>query len=218
MAIELVIFDLDGTLVDSVGDITASVNHAITETVEGKTLSLDEVKRLIGGGVENLLLKAAGIEGGHDDVKKELLKGHFLSHYIQHIADKSRPYNNVVETLKTLAVMKKAVASNKPEALSKILLDKLSMLKYFDAVYGYDSCPEPKPSPVPIIKLMEELRTDVNQTIIIGDSGSGIEAGRAAGIKTVAVSYGYRAVDTLREADYIIDDMSEVIPIIKALS
>ncbi|MBF0488014.1 MAG: HAD-IA family hydrolase [Nitrospirae bacterium] len=217
MAIELVIFDLDGTLVDSVADITCSLNHAIAEIGEKKALTLDEAKRLIGAGVENLLVKAVGISD-NDTVKKDLLKGHFISHYTQHIADQSRPYNNVVETLRTLAGMSKAVVSNKLESLSRRLLDKLAMLQYFDAVYGYDTCGQRKPSPVPILKLMGALKKDINQTIIIGDSGSDIEAGRAAGIKTIAVSYGYRAVDTLREADYIIDDMSEVIPIIRALS
>lgn len=215
MAIELVIFDLDGTLVDSIEDIAGSVNYALGE-IGSEPLTLDELKRLVGAGVENLLLKAAGI-GEHDIVKKDMLKNSFLSHYTLHIADKSRPYNNVIKTLVALAGLNKAVVSNKLFSLSKSLLDKLSMLKYFKAVYGYDSCPERKPSPMPIIKLMEQFELSVNQTIIVGDSGTDIEAGHAAGIKAVAVSYGYRAVDTLRAADYIIDDMSEIIPIIKAL-
>ncbi|KWT91001.1 HAD family hydrolase [Candidatus Magnetominusculus xianensis] len=219
MAIELVIFDLDGTLVDSIADIAGAVNHALCK-IGSNTLSLDEVRRLVGSGVEHLLLRAAGIDNidDHDIVKKDILKSHFLSHYTEHIADKSRPYDNVIKTLDTLSGIKKAVASNKLESLSRRLLDKLSMLKYFDAVYGYDSCHERKPSPVPLIKLMEVLGTGISQTIIIGDSGTDIEAGRAAGIKTIAVSYGYRSVDSLKDADYIIDDLSEIIPIIKAIN
>ncbi|MBF0458734.1 MAG: HAD-IA family hydrolase [Nitrospirae bacterium] len=215
MSIELVIFDLDGTLVDSIEDIADSVNYALGE-IGSAPLTLDEVKMLVGAGVENLLLKAAGI-GEHDIVKKDRLKSIFLSHYTMHIADKSRPYNNVIKTLGELHGINKAVVSNKLFSLTKSLLDKLSMLEYFKVVYGYDSCPDRKPSPVPIIKLMEQFELSVKQTIIIGDSGTDIEAGHAAGIKAVAVSYGYRAVDTLRAADYIIDDMSEIIPIIKAL-
>lgn len=216
MAIELIIFDLDGTLVDSIGDIAGAVNYALRE-IGLKSLTVDEIRGLVGAGVENLLLKAAGIEE-FDTARKDLLKGHFLEHYTSHIADKSRPYENVLETLDDLSKMKKGVVSNKLQSLSRLLLEKLSMLRYFEAVYGYDTCGGRKPSPVPIIKMMEELRADPTGTIIVGDSATDIEAGHAAGIKAVAVSYGYRAVSTLSQADYIIDDISEIIPIIGTLS
>lgn len=215
MAIELIIFDLDGTLVDSIEDIAVSVNHALCE-IGSKTLMLDEIRRLVGSGVEHLLLKAAGIDES-DTAKRDTLKSSFMLHYTAHIADKSRPYPNVLKTLDALSSLTMAVVSNKLESLSKRLLDKLSMLRYFKAVYGYDTCGQRKPSPVPVIKLMETLGVGADQTIIIGDSATDIEAGRAAGIKTIAVSYGYRSLDSLRQAHYIIDDMSEIIPILKVI-
>ncbi|MBF0321085.1 MAG: HAD-IA family hydrolase [Nitrospirae bacterium] len=215
MPIELVIFDLDGTLVDSIGDIAGSVNYALG-MIGKEALTLGEVRRLVGSGVEHLLLKAAGIDE-HDLIQRDLLKGHFLLHYTEHLADQSRPYPNVINTLDALASMKKAVASNKLESLSKRLLDRLSMSGYFEAVYGYDSCGERKPSPVPILKLMETLGAGTTQTIIIGDSSLDIQAGHSAGIKAIAVSYGYRPIASLSDADYIVGDIGEILPIIKAL-
>jgi len=212
--IKLIIFDLDGTLVDSSIDITNALNYAIApydiEKIQGqKTI------RLIGEGLTRLIEKLLGEDKA--GIKPDVLK-RFLYYYGEHLADFTRPYQGVTETLEKLENYKKAVISNKREAFSKKLLAELHLSEYFDVILGSDSVAEKKPSPAPVYKVLEIMSLTPEEAVIVGDSNFDIEAGNAAGLKTIGVSYGYRDASTLKDADFIIDDIKALVLKLKELA
>lgn len=231
MSKELVIFDLDGTLIDSSVDITNALNYAL-EPYSFRPLSVDDTIKMIGEGIARLIEKVVG-SGGNGALLQAFaefpqnpqrlqeiqadVKNRFLEHYSVHILDNSREYPGVGETLKALGVYRKAVISNKMEALSKKVLHGLGLLKYFDVVVGSDTTPEKKPSPRPILKVLSDLRIHPNAALIVGDSNYDIDAGKAAGIITVAVTYGYRPREVIAHADYLIDRMTDLVPLLESI-
>jgi phosphoglycolate phosphatase len=134
----------------------------------------------------------------------------FMDYYSAHLVDFTKPYAGVPETLSALHLYTKAVISNKREALSKRVLQELGLSRYFEVVLGSDSVAEKKPSPEPVLKAMEMLSCSASETVIVGDSTYDIEAGKAAGIRTIAVSYGYRDACLLQQADRIIAHIAEL--------
>jgi phosphoglycolate phosphatase len=203
MSIKLIIFDLDGTLVDTSRDITNALNHALTS--HGlNSLTVKETKRLVGEGITRLVEKIIGENKAEE--REEIIKK-FLAYYEEHLVDFSYSYPDVKETLKTLKGYKKAVISNKRESLSKRVLENLDLLRYFDMVVGSDTTPERKPSPVPILYVLEHFHFQPDEAVIVGDSNFDIEAGKNAGVKTVAVTYGFREKEYLINADYLIDNI-----------
>lgn len=218
--IKLIIFDLDGTLVDSSIDITNAINYAL-EPYGIKPLTVKETIKLVGEGITRLMEKLIESRRSEirNDINKEVLAKRFLEHYSSHLIDNTNVYPKVRETLEGLKEYKKAVISNKRESLSIKILNDLDLLKYFDLVLGSDSTPEKKPSPVPIRRVMERLHiSEKESVVIVGDSNFDIEAGRAAGIKTIAVTYGYRPLELLKNADYIINSFDEIIDCLKKIN
>lgn len=214
MPVKLVIFDLDGTLIDSSIDITNAINYAI-EPYDVRPVTVQETISLVGEGITRLIEKLIEREGINAD--KNVLIERFLEHYSAHPVDKTTVYPEVRETLESLKDYKKAVISNKREALSTMILNELGLLKYFDLVVGSDTTPDKKPSPIPILHVLSRLNVKSEEAVIIGDSNFDIEAGKAAGIKTIAVTYGYRPRELLKGADYLIDKMSELVNILRLL-
>lgn len=208
--LKLLIFDLDGTLVDSSVDITNAINHAI-EPAGIAPLTTKKVISMVGYGITQL------VEGiVPPEFSEEVLK-RFLQHYSGHIIDNTRPYPGVTETLSKLGNYKKSVISNKKEALSKEVMDRLGLSGFFDFILGSDSTTERKPSPEPIYKALKQAGVTKNEAIIIGDSDIDIKAGKAAGIKTLAVTYGFRKKEDLTGADHIIDSFEELISVLKEI-
>lgn len=214
MPIKLLIFDLDGTLIDSSLDITNAINYALKPLGLPPLTTKDTIK-MVGEGITRLIEKLLSNVslGGNDDVKKAVID-RFLEHYGNHLLDNTRAYPGVMETLEDLRDYKKAVISNKREAFSIRILDGLGMSKFFDIIIGSDSTPEKKPSPLPVLRVLRELTTKPEEAIIIGDSNLDIEAGRAAGLKTVAVTYGYRTLDVIKDADYVIDRIEDLLNLV----
>ncbi|MDP2279341.1 MAG: HAD-IA family hydrolase, partial [Nitrospirota bacterium] len=139
----------------------------------------------------------------------------FIKYYSEHLADFTRPYPGVTKTLEMLGGYKKAIISNKRESLSKKLLEQLGLMKFFDVVLGSDSAPEKKPSPAPVKKVLEILGIEPRRAIIVGDSDFDIQAGKGAGLITIAVTYGFRDRETLKDADFIIDSIGELLTLIE---
>ena len=228
MSIKLIIFDLDGTLIDSSVDITNALNYAL-EPYAVQPLTVDDTIKMVGEGITRLIEKIVDSRGNGvlrravaefrqnpqrlQDIRTEV-KDRFLEYYSQHILDYTREYPGVRETLDQLGMYKKAVISNKMESLSRRVLDGLGLLRHFDMVVGSDTTPEKKPSPLPIRKVLSDLQVHPDSAMIVGDSNYDIDAGKAAGIATVAVTYGYRPREVIAHADFIIDRITDLVPLL----
>jgi phosphoglycolate phosphatase len=213
MTIKLIMFDLDGTLVDTLQDITDSLNYALRPHGINRLTTADTMK-MVGEGVGRLVEKALPVEKLH--LKNDVMNK-FIDYYSRHLSDNSKEYPFVRETLENLTGFRKAIISNKREAPSKRLLEELGLSEYFDLIIGSDTAGKRKPSPEPVLYAVTRLGSNPEESIIVGDSNYDIEAGEKAGVKTVAVTYGYRPRESLLKADYIIDDIRELVPLVQKL-
>lgn len=213
MPVRLIIFDLDGTLVDSRIDITNAINYALKDYGIGP-YTVEEITSLVGRGITKLI---EDLIKPYKEIPVNNVIERFLEHYERHIIDNTRPYAGVKETLEELRDYKKAVISNKREYLSKKALEGLGLLRYFEIVLGSDSTPEKKPSPLPVRMVLEKLNIPGSEAVIVGDSDLDIKAGKSAGVLTIAVSYGYRPRELLLEADHIINNIRELPGLVKSL-
>lgn len=217
--LKLLIFDLDGTLVDTGRDIADALNYAL-EPFGVKKYSVEETKKMVGTGISQLLksLTPSGPVSlknvSEVDSPGDISLKRFLEFYSVHLLNNTNAYPHVKETLAKLGDYNKAVLSNKRTAFSKEILDKLGLSCYFDTTWGSDSVREKKPSPAPILDLMKKFNTSAAETVIIGDSNFDIEAGKAAGIKVIAVTYGFRSLEFLKGADIIVDSFDELLKVI----
>jgi phosphoglycolate phosphatase len=214
MEIKMIMFDLDGTLADSGMDIRNAINYAIEGSGVGP-LSLGEAKEFIGQGVTRLFsdLKARYPV----DLQVEELVSRFSEHYAEHLLDNTTLYPGVADTLAALGPCRKAVVTNKRERSSARILEALGIAKHFDIVVGSDTASERKPSPEPLFFALARFGIDPGESVIVGDSPYDIEAGLAAGVTTVAVTYGYRPVRELRKAHFLIGGFSDLPGIIERL-
>ena len=204
----VLIFDLDGTLVDSKRDLTASVNH-IRFQFDLPVLTEEEIARFIGNGALMLIRRALGAKATEPNVQTALQM--FLSYYRAHMLDSTGLYPGVRETLDRLTACKLAVLTNKPVHFSCAMLDGLGIYKHFAAVYGGNSFDHKKPDPVGVYQILSDTRGQRERTWIIGDSAVDVLTGRNAGIKTCGVTYGY-ATDTFKDVppDFLIDNFSDL--------
>ncbi len=228
MTVKLLIFDLDGTLVDSSIDITNAINYAI-EPYGIKQLTPKETISLVGEGITRLMEKiiernlpsSAGFSQSlteqSPNIDRDNLVTRFLEYYSTHLTDNTTIYTGVKEMLGKLGDYKKAVISNKRESLTIKILNDLGLLSYFNLVVGSDTTPEKKPSPVPILYVLSKLNIKNSDAVIVGDSTFDIEAGKRAKIKTIAVLYGYRPAESLRGSDFLIGSIDEIDNVLKVL-
>jgi phosphoglycolate phosphatase len=215
MSLKLVIFDLDGTLIDSSIDIANAINYAVGP-YRVPLLTVQEVISLVGEGISTLmgkLIVKEGIEAGTDSLVQQ-----FLHYYSSHLTDNTTVYPGVREMLAQLGAYRKAVISNKRESLSVKILERLGLSEYMDIIVGSETVKERKPSPLPVYYVLSTLGISPDAAIMVGDSNYDVEAGKAAGIKTVAVTYGYRPLELLQGADFIINSMPELAGILKKLA
>ncbi len=206
--LRLVIFDLDGTLIDSKLDLALSVN-AVRKKMGLKPLPTEEVATYVGHGVRNLMRRALGEQATEEEVTESL--EFFLAYYREHMLDNTVTYPGVREALGKLKVPHLAVLSNKPVHFSQMILEGLGVSEYFAYVYGGNSFEQKKPDPVGVVRLMTDLNVPARETMIVGDSDTDVLTGRNAGIWTCGVTYGFGA-HTLKNAppDFIIDDLREL--------
>jgi phosphoglycolate phosphatase len=209
MPINLLIFDLDGTLIDSLDDLTDATNHMLG-IFRRRALGSEEVRRLVGQGARNLVERAMP-DATPDEVDRGLAS--FLTYNGAHIADRTRLYPGVPETLARLkaAGAKLAVISNKNEDLCRQVLTLLGIDNLFAAVLGADSLPFRKPSPEPVLKLLRDFGVSAGASAMVGDSINDIAAGKGAGVLTIGCTYGYGDMAELADADFRIDRFSELV-------
>ena len=210
--IKLLIFDLDGTLIDSIQDITDALNHAIQPFCR-QVFHIGETKKYVGSGVKALIKDI--VKASRQEEQFENVFDRFLSYYSKHLVVTTRPFEGVMDVLNQLNDgYQKAVISNKKESLTKEILKTFHMDVYFKVVLGGDSLSEKKPSPMPVSEVLKRLSIDKSHAVMIGDSEQDIEAGKASGINTIAVAYGYREKEKLKEAYYLIDDIRELMSLL----
>ena len=186
-AIQLLIFDLDGTLIDSKTDLVLSVN-ATRKRMGLGPLPAEVVSSYVGRGVTVLIRRALGEAATESNVEKATAI--FLEYYRDHMLDNTVPYPGVREALEELNGRKMAVLTNKPVRFSRAILEGLSMAGYFSHIYGGNSFARKKPDPVGLLTLMNELAAGPGETMIVGDSDTDVLTGRNAGVWTCGVTYG----------------------------
>lgn len=210
--IQLVVFDLDGTLVDSKKDLALSVN-AMREHLELDPLSLETVTSYVGHGATVLVKRALGGNASDGDVEKGL--AFFVDYYGHHLLDNTVAYAGVPEVLEELGNRKLTILTNKPTRLSREIIAGLGLAQYFFEIYGGDSFALKKPDPMGIKTVMSNLSIPAEKTLIVGDSDTDVLTGRNAGVWTCGVTYGFGA-QTLEEVvpDLLLGDLRELPPIL----
>lgn len=212
MAITLIIFDLDGTLIDSIEDITNALNYAFG-AYGVNDLTTAEVTALVGEGPSKLVQDVLTEHNLSAD--REILVTRFLDYYESHPADKTVLYPGTREMLETLNDLKMAIVTNKTEKLSLDIVKKFELDKYVDMVVAVDTIAERKPSPGPVIHVLSAFNVAAENAIIVGDSVIDIQTGKASFVRTVAVTHGYGRDGFQKEADFVIRSLPELIDIVK---
>ncbi len=213
MKIACVIFDLDGTLVDTAGDITASLNYTL-KRLKFPMVTESDVMDFIGDGMHSLLSKATG------RTEPEFIERGvriYRAHYARHCCDLSRPYPGVSRLLGELSGHKMGIVTNKIEKISLKIIKKLGIFRQVRHVFGGDTLLNRKPHPEPVEKMMKLLACRPDQTLFVGDSPTDIQAGHNAGAFTCAVTYGYKSRSELAKLkpDFTIGKFSELRRILK---
>ena len=214
-AVQAVIIDLDGTLVDSAEDLRAALNKLLGE-IGLRAIELHEIKGMIGDGVLKLVERGL-IAANADPARKEALIGRFMEIYQADPATRTRCYPHVIDTLRALRDrnLRLAVVTNKPVLATEKILDALSLAEFFQVVVGGDSVAERKPHPAPVLEAARRLGVDVGHAIMVGDNIHDVEAAHAAGMRCIAVSYGYHHRPPSEfSADHLIDRFDHLLPLV----
>jgi phosphoglycolate phosphatase len=193
MAAPTIVFDLDGTLIDTAPDLIETLNVVFVR--EGLSpLPYHAARNLIGGGVKEMITGGIEAEGRIlEPARLEQMLADFIGYYSDHIVDRSRPFPGLADSLNTLAIHghRFAVCTNKLERLSVRLLDKLKLADRFAAICGQDTFGIQKPDPEILRRTVAAAGGTMQQAIMIGDSLTDIRTARAAGIPIIAVDFGY---------------------------
>ncbi len=218
---ELILFDLDGTLIDSAPDLALSVNYML-RSVNHNEFSEEVIDSWVGNGAATLVKRAlSGNKIVDDNINHELFDRSlsiFLEYYKNNLCVKTTPYPNVKATLQALKSdgYKLAVITNKPFNFIEPILEQLELDNLFELCIGGDSLSEKKPSPLPLQYVCKKLNTKPRNTLMIGDSKNDILAAQAANIQSIAVSYGYNYGEDIRvyKPDLTIDNFGDILEVL----
>jgi len=193
MAPSTIVFDLDGTLIDTAPDLVETLNVIFAR--EGLApLPYDTARNLVGGGAKTMIARGVEAEGRVlSPAKLEHMFADFIAHYSDHLADRSRPFPGLTDALDILAARgcQFAVCTNKLERLSTLLLKQLDLADRFVTICGQDTFGIQKPDPEILRRTVAAADGTMQRTIMIGDSNTDIRTARAAGVPIIAVEFGY---------------------------
>lgn len=191
---DLIIWDLDGTLIDSKKDIAFAVNETLAR-IDHPPISNEEIYSYVGNGVRPLIERAVAASGGGNSLDAALAL--FQDIYMTHLLDTTILFDGILDVLRHFDKKKMAVATNKPFGWTMKILQGLQVADLFISIKGGDSLPTRKPDPEMISVILREAATGAEQAVIIGDSAVDIQTGKNAGVRTIGVSYGFRPVAEL---------------------
>jgi phosphoglycolate phosphatase len=219
-SVRTVVFDLDGTLVDTAPDLISALNFVLDR--EGlPPVPLESARTMIGAGARRLIER--GLEqDGRSDSRMDItrLTDDFIEYYAAHIADASRPFDGLESALDDLQAngYRFAVCTNKLEWLSKLLLDRLGLSARFAAICGADTFGISKPDPAILQQTVARAGGQLSTTIMVGDAGPDIGVARRAGIPVIGVEFGYTDVPIVDlKPDRLIGHMSELPAAVESL-
>jgi len=206
--ISLIVYDFDGTLVNTFADIADSVNLALTE-MGLESLDKKAIRGNIGGGMVNLMTRSL-IKSDCSAIETSVLL--FQKYYSHHLLDQTNFYPNGKEIVEYFLDKKNAILSNKPSGFIEKILKALSFFKPFDSIIGGDSLDVKKPDPKGLLLMMSKFNCPPEKTLMVGDSAIDIETGKHAGVITCGVTYGIGNLDSLTNSnpDYLIDNLSQL--------
>jgi phosphoglycolate phosphatase len=209
-----VIFDLDGTLIDTSADLAASMNYVL-QRAGRPPAPLDRVRHLVGHGARAMLERGFRENGGDPVADLDPYVALFLEHYLQHIADRSKPFPGAIKALDELQAEGAAIVicTNKREAWARALFDALGLSGRFAAVIGADSVGAAKPDPRPVRAALNAARR--NSGVFVGDSDTDIRAAKAAGMPCIAALFGYGPLDLANEAFALFSTYEDILPLIR---
>ncbi len=217
---EVILFDLDGTLIDSVPDLASAVNHML-EALNRETFSDNTIRYWVGNGAQVLVKRALS---GNTDIDENLdpylfakALDSFLTFYAQNLCLDTMTYPNVSSTLHTLKAegYRLAIVTNKPFDFVAPILKGLELDGLFDFWLGGDSLDKKKPDPLPLLHVCEKMNVSVEQCVMVGDSKNDLLAANAAGIHSIGVTYGYNYGEDIAvyQPDMIVDDFADILKI-----
>lgn len=215
---KLIIFDLDGTLIDSSPDLALAINHML-KILNRDTFSSDTIHYWVGNGAEVLVKRAlsgtATIDETLDPVLcKEALQI-FLTFYAQNLAVSTLPYPHVLSTLQTLKNngYRLAIVTNKPFAFVEPILTTLGLMEFFELILGGDSLEEKKPNPMPLLYVCDQLNVSVEESLMVGDSKNDILAANACGMQSIGLTYGYNYGEDIAiyKPSFVFDKFADIL-------
>jgi phosphoglycolate phosphatase len=204
------IFDLDGTLIDSKLDLALSVNAMLDHMGCAQQVH-ETIFGFVGNGAEKLVRRSLGDGATEEDAKRGL--AYFLSYYRSHMLDNTTLYPGVVEALNRFRQLEysMAVFTNKPVHFSRAIIDGLNLSRYFISVYGGNSFERKKPDPMGIEVLLREMQASGDEAMMVGDSQVDIQTARNAGIFACGVTYGFDPVGLRADPpDVMVDNLVEL--------
>jgi phosphoglycolate phosphatase len=211
-AVRALIFDLDGTLIDSQRDLILSVNAMLLE-MGREQLHEDTISGYIGHGAPQLIGQALG--GNATEAERQHALIFFLGYYEDHKMDSTCAYPGIPQALEELASYPMAILTNKPVRISRRILEALGLAKYFRAVYGGNSFETKKPDPLGAQTILREFAAAPTEAILIGDSEVDVQTARNAGTLAAAVNYGFGTHDrTAHPADIYLDRLADLAPLL----
>lgn len=213
LRVELLIFDLDGTLADTRQDLTDAVNFVLHK-FKRKPIDVSTVMSYVGDGMVVLLQRALK---NYSNADVDRAKEYFHEYYSRHLLDSTRLYPGISRVLEHFDKKVLAVLSNKPQYYTEIILQRFGIYDRFQMVIGGKVGFERKPSPQAIWHILQETGIPASKAAIIGDTKNDIIAGKQAGIYTCAVTYGFRSTEELQQAHphFLVDRPAQLMEIFK---